>query len=81
MESTHRCNPTGPFHLGAWTDNLKYEAKHPRSISMVGGVLAITKAQYLAVNGFSNRYWGWGGEDDDFGYRWIPRLGGEFILW
>ena len=36
---------------------------------MVGGVLAVTKQQYLAVNGFSNLYWGWGGEDDDMGYR------------
>ena len=36
---------------------------------MVGGVLAMTKQQYLAVNGFSNLYWGWGGEDDDMGNR------------
>ena len=36
---------------------------------MVGGVLVVTKQQYLAVNGFSNLYWGWGGEDDDMAHR------------
>ena len=25
----------------------------------------MTTKQYIAVNGFSNEFWGWGGEDDD----------------
>jgi predicted glycosyltransferase involved in capsule biosynthesis len=33
---------------------------------MVGGVLAITPEQFKTVNGFSNQFYGWGGEDDDF---------------
>ena len=32
---------------------------------LVGGALSISAQQFLAVNGFSNKFWGWGGEDDD----------------
>ena len=28
---------------------------------------------YKTVNGFSNLYWGWGGEDDDLSLRLIQR--------
>jgi len=34
-----------------------------------GGVMKITKADFIKVNGFSNEFWGWGHEDRDFGYR------------
>ncbi|XP_069746119.1 beta-1,4-galactosyltransferase 4-like [Narcine bancroftii] len=30
-----------------------------------GGVTGMMTQQFMKVNGFSNRYWGWGGEDDD----------------
>ena len=33
---------------------------------MVGGVLAIRPDHFQAANGFSNQFYGWGGEDDDF---------------
>lgn len=29
----------------------------------------MTKDNFFVVNGFSNVFWGWGGEDDDMQYR------------
>ncbi|KAE9535609.1 hypothetical protein AGLY_007510 [Aphis glycines] len=37
---------------------------------LVGGVFNIRPDHYLLVNGYSNLFWGWGGEDDDMGYSY-----------
>uniref|UniRef100_A0A915PMP6 Beta-1,4-N-acetylgalactosaminyltransferase n=1 Tax=Setaria digitata TaxID=48799 RepID=A0A915PMP6_9BILA len=57
------CPPT-PRHIGAFVSNLGYQLWYKE---IVGGVLAISMDDYRAVNGYSNMYWGWGGEDDDMG--------------
>lgn len=36
---------------------------------LLGGVVAITPEHYRTINGFSNNFWDWGGEDDDLGLR------------
>ena len=36
---------------------------------LIGGVSAIKTEHFRLVNGFSNAFWGWGGEDDDFASR------------
>ena len=41
----------------------------PRPEFEFGGVIVIDKESYRDVNGYSNEYWGWGLEDDDFGER------------
>ena len=33
------------------------------------GAISIRKEQVFAANGYSNEYWGWGKEDDDFFFR------------
>ena len=34
-----------------------------------GGVSAMSVKHFKLVNGFSNQFWGWGGEDDDMAKR------------
>ena len=36
---------------------------------LFGGVVAVTDDHFVSANGFSNIFWGWGGEDDDFANR------------
>ena len=54
--------------VGAWqltTSVDKYNWSLPDR-SSVGGVNMATKWAFLKANGWSNRYFGWGGEDNDF---------------
>uniref|UniRef100_A0A914DZJ8 Beta-1,4-N-acetylgalactosaminyltransferase n=1 Tax=Acrobeloides nanus TaxID=290746 RepID=A0A914DZJ8_9BILA len=58
--------PLTPRHVGAFVSNLGYQLWYKE---IVGGVLAINMDDYRSVNGYSNMYWAWGGEDDDMGKR------------
>jgi glycoprotein 2-beta-D-xylosyltransferase len=55
-----------PLHLCAATSAKDYRPAYP---TMVGGALLITQRAFHQANGFSNQYWGWGHEDDDFYLR------------
>lgn len=58
--------PAQPRHMSVAVDKFKY--KLPYS-SIFGGVTAITVPHFKQLNGFSNQFWGWGGEDDDMSRR------------
>ncbi|XP_072153427.1 beta-1,4-galactosyltransferase 7-like isoform X2 [Bemisia tabaci] len=55
---------SGPVHLAAPHLHPKYHYQ-----TFVGGILLILKDHFVQVNGMSNRYWGWGLEDDEFYVR------------
>lgn len=37
--------------------------------NFVGGILCLTVGDFYRLNGLSNKYWGWGLEDDEFFLR------------
>ncbi|XP_062297647.1 beta-1,4-galactosyltransferase 1-like [Scomber scombrus] len=51
-----------PRHLSVAVDKFNYRLPYN---TIFGGVAALSKSQFLKINGFPNSYWGWGGEDDD----------------
>ncbi|KAG8136793.1 hypothetical protein E2320_005350 [Naja naja] len=55
-----------PKHLVVGRNSTGYRLRYQ---GYFGGVTALTREQFLKVNGFSNNYWGWGGEDDDLRIR------------
>uniref|UniRef100_A0A914WCV5 Beta-1,4-N-acetylgalactosaminyltransferase n=1 Tax=Plectus sambesii TaxID=2011161 RepID=A0A914WCV5_9BILA len=58
--------PEQPRHMSVAVDKFKYQLPYG---SIFGGITALTKQQFEKINGFSNDYWGWGGEDDDLSTR------------
>ncbi|CAF0951649.1 unnamed protein product [Brachionus calyciflorus] len=58
--------PEQPRHLSAFVTKFNTIVSGE---ALFGGVSALTKDQMKKVNGYSNLYFGWGGEDDDFRYR------------
>lgn len=54
----------GPYHVSA--PGLHPEYNYP---AFIGGILIVSKEDYLKTNGMSNRYFGWGKEDDEFYIR------------
>ncbi|KAK7576340.1 hypothetical protein V9T40_012626 [Parthenolecanium corni] len=58
----YACTRT-PRHLSAAIDKFEYRTPYYRNF---GGALSILVDQFRQVNGFSNEFYGWGGEDDNF---------------
>ncbi|XP_059151192.1 beta-1,4-galactosyltransferase 7-like [Physella acuta] len=54
----------GPYHLSAPHLHPMYHYK-----TFVGGILLIQSKHFEMLNGLSNKYWGWGREDDEFFVR------------
>lgn len=43
--------------------------RHPTKPRLLGGNVCLARRDYLRVNGMDENFRGWGGEDDDFGFR------------
>lgn len=66
-----------PRHMSPFVNTLRYNLMYK---GLFGGVIAIKRAQFKSINGFSNLFYGWGGEDDDLSAR-ITKAGLEIIRW
>lgn len=63
----YRC-PSQPMRLvKRYTQT--YRVDNPIEGYFFGAVVSIRREQFNAVNGYDNRYWGWGQEDEDFFLR------------
>ncbi|XP_064629552.1 beta-1,4-N-acetylgalactosaminyltransferase bre-4-like isoform X3 [Lineus longissimus] len=58
--------PEQPRHLSVAIDVFAYKLPYH---SIFGGAIEMKREHFRKVNGFSNKFWGWGGEDDDMSSR------------
>ncbi|XP_036186490.1 beta-1,4-galactosyltransferase 1 isoform X1 [Myotis myotis] len=65
--NTYRCF-SQPRHISVAMDKFGFSLPY---VQFFGGVSALSKQQFLTINGFPNNYWGWGGEDDDIFNRLV----------
>jgi len=65
----YHCGET-PTHFSVAIDKYGYRLPYA---SLFGGVTMVSLNQFKDVNGYSNMYWGWGGEDDDMFNRVFSR--------
>lgn len=67
----YECPADTPKHLAVAVNKWKYRLLYERYF---GGVTALSKKQFRAVDGFANSFYGWGGEDDDLHHRYSTYL-------
>jgi hypothetical protein len=70
-----------PRHMSSSLDTFRFNLPY---LTLFGGVVAISSKHFQNINGMSNQFFGWGGEDDDFykrleihnllPYRFSPKL-------
>jgi len=74
--------PQQPRHMSVAVDKFNYKCAFNQDFifktsfpyrlpysTLFGGAEALTNSQFTKMNGFSNDFWGWGGEDDDISAR------------
>ncbi|CAF0905588.1 unnamed protein product [Brachionus calyciflorus] len=58
----YSCPEKRPKHLSILVGKTDWRKYYP---ILVGGVLIFRLENFIKINGYSNRFWGWGAEDDD----------------
>lgn len=66
MVSASEASALAKRHRRAWWHSL---VRHPTKPRLAGGDFGVWRSDFEAVNGFDERFVGWGQEDDDLGLR------------
>jgi hypothetical protein len=66
LVADYRC-PSQPLRLVTRIHTI--DGRTQRTPHYFSGAISVRKEQAFAAGGFSNEYWGWGKEDDDFFFR------------
>ncbi|XP_031358395.1 beta-1,4-galactosyltransferase 6-like isoform X2 [Photinus pyralis] len=61
LQNIYACS-NKPRHMSSSIDTFRYNLPY---LELCGGVLSIQSSQFRKINGMSNFFYGWGGEDDD----------------
>lgn len=72
-EACDYSRPSTPTHLSKYCSQYDYAVPYPWAC---GGVMLFFAEDFVKINGYSNEFWGWGGEDDDLALR-IAHVGLE----
>lgn len=66
LENHYICDANNARHLASESSKNSYKLPY---YHYIGGVVAVSRKLYEDLNGFSNVFFGWGGEDDDLSMR------------
>jgi N-terminal domain of galactosyltransferase/N-terminal region of glycosyl transferase group 7 len=59
-----------PRHMSSSLDSFRFNLPY---YGLFGGAVALPSEVFVHINGFSNLFQGWGGEDDDFYARLVNK--------
>ena len=69
VRNVYSC-PDQPRHMAVAVDKWKYKLLGQ---TYFGGIVALRREHFEKINGLSNQFWGWGGEDDDMYKRVLAK--------
>ncbi|KAG1674073.1 Beta-1,4-N-acetylgalactosaminyltransferase bre-4 [Nymphon striatum] len=76
LQNLYACSKL-PRHASSSVNSLRYNLPYR---NMFGGVTAMRKHHFISANGYSNLYYGWGGEDDEM-YERLKNKGFDVVRW
>jgi hypothetical protein len=73
LKNNYLCDQNYPIQMATSISIYKYLEVAPNYFlnECTGGVTSYSRSVFERINGYSNRFFGWGGEDDDLRNRYL----------